>query len=248
MPSIQPTTLTPSEIVERCLRAAPLFHALPPPLLHDFSRGAIRKRAKRGESLWREGDAATAFVLLTAGLVKIVQRAGDPHAAIIGVFGPREAIGTVALLRRANYPAAAVAASAVVEYLRLDPAPVFAAMQSDLAVAQIINGAVLANTGRLHDKISVMSAGGVPRRVAQQLLDLAERFGDELEDGTLSLPIALSRSELASLVGARVETTIRLLARWKKADLVSFDGHGAVLRAPEKLREIARGDADEGDG
>lgn len=247
MPLSSPTVPGPSEVVERSLRAAPLFRGLPPSLLHELARGAIRKRIKRGDLLWREGDPATAFVLLTVGLVKIVQRAADPHAAIIGVFGPRESIGTVALLRRGSYPAAAVASSAVVEYVRIDPGPIFAAMSSDLAVAQLINAAVLANTVRLHDKISVMSAGGVPRRIAQQLLDLAEKFGDELEDGSLSLPIALSRAELASLVGARVETTIRLLARWKKAEFVSLDRDGIVLLAPEKLREIARGEGDEED-
>lgn len=227
--------------MERQLRASKLFQGLSAALTSELAASALRQRILRGEHLWRDGDEATRFVLITVGLVKIVQRTADQTESIIGLFGPREAVGTVALLRRGRYPASAVAASDHVEVLKLDPKPVFAAMDTDPSAARAMNGALLDQTRALHEKISVMSAGAVPQRLATQLLTLAERFGDEHADGTLSVPLVLSRSELACLVGARVETTIRVLAGWQKAGVVDFARDGVTLRVPEQLRLVARG-------
>lgn len=239
--SLTPVRGPASDAVERQLRASKLFQGLSAPLLAELAATSVKKRFSRGEHLWREGDDATHFVLVTAGLVKIVQRAADQTECIIGLFGPREAVGTVALLRRGRYPASAVAASEHVEIFKLDPKPVFGAMDTDPSAARAMNGALLDQTRTLHEKILVMSAGAVPQRLATQLLTLAERFGDDHDDGTLTVPLVLSRTELACLIGARVETTIRVLAGWQKTRAVEFSREGITIRAPEQLRMVARG-------
>lgn len=240
MITLQPSGPT-SGSVERVLRASKMFQGLGPALLGELASGSVRKRIGRGEALWREGDPATRFVLISSGLVKIVQRAADQTDCIIGFFGPREAVGTVAVLKKGRYPASAIASSDHVEYLSLEPKPLIAAMDTDPAAARAMSGALIHHTGALHEKIAVMSAGAVPQRLATQLLTLAERFGDELDDGTLSIPLVLSRGEMACLVGARVETTIRVLTSWQKRGVVELGRDGARILAPEELRAIARG-------
>ncbi|MCC6649312.1 MAG: Crp/Fnr family transcriptional regulator [Polyangiaceae bacterium] len=241
MISLSPRQGPSCDAVERQLRASKLFQGLSAPLLVELAATSVKKRFSRGEHLWRDGDQATHFVLIAAGLVKIVQRAADQTESIIGLFGPREAVGTVALLRRGRYPASAVAASEHVDVLKLDPAPVLTAMDTDPSAARAMNGALLEQTRALHEKISVMSAGAVPQRLATQLLTLAERFGDDHDDGTLSVPLVLSRTEVACLVGARVETTIRVLAGWQRAKVIEFSRAGISILQPEALRAVARG-------
>jgi CRP/FNR family transcriptional regulator len=83
-----------------------------------------------------------------------------------------------------------------------------------------------------------MSAGSVERRLAALLQHLLDRFGDELEDGETVIQVALSRAELASLVGATLETTIRMMSRWRREGIVSTTTEGFVVHAPERLDEI----------
>lgn len=225
--------------VEKHLRASRLFQPLSTPILAELAARAARKRLDRGEHLWRQGDEATRLVLVASGLVKVVQRGAEADN-ILGLFGPRETIGTVAVLRGKRYPAAAVASSDVSEVWLLDPSPVLRAMETDPTAARAMNGALLAQTDALHEKISVMSAGPVPRRLATQILTLGARFGDEREDGALTIPLVLSRGELASLVGARVETTIRVLSAWQRDGILELSKDGMVVPRPGELAEVAR--------
>jgi CRP-like cAMP-binding protein len=90
-----------------------------------------------------------------------------------------------------------------------------------------------------------MSAGSVPRRLATLLVCLADRFGDEIDDGKTIVPVALARTELARLVGATVETTIRVMRAWERGGLVHTQSDGFVVSSAASLRAIATGDADE---
>jgi CRP-like cAMP-binding protein len=98
------------------------------------------------------------------------------------------------------------------------------------ALCSGVQRALLEQTEVLQSKIAIMSAGSVPQRLATLFSDLARKFGDEGGDGSTIVPVALSRSELAHLVGATVETTIRIVSAWQKAGLLTTTAKGFVLR------------------
>lgn len=230
--------------VERILRSSRLFGALDPTLFKASADGAVRVRLARGEALWRAGDAATSFTIICSGLVKIVRPTPDAGEAIVGLFGPRETIGDSAVLERGTYPADAITSSERCEICRVDAAPVLAAMNQRPEVARSLNQALLEHTRALQEKIRIMSAGSVTRRLATLLLHLADRFGDELGDGTTLIPVDLSRAELASLIGARPETTIRTLSRWRKAGDVVPAAEGFLVPDRARLEREATGGED----
>jgi CRP/FNR family transcriptional regulator, nitrogen oxide reductase regulator len=224
----------------RILRRAPVFAALDPGLLDDLSRAGATRVLARGDALWRTGDPATHFTVIASGLMKIVRPHPDGTDTIVGIFGPGESIGDTAVLERSRYPADALAASETAEVLHVDATPLLEAMATDPAIARSMNRALIEHTRALQSKIAVMSAGSVPRRLGTLLLYLAERFGDELPDGTLVIPVLLSRAELASLVGARVETTIRIVSGWQKSGLLRTSAEGFSLPDPERIRELVQ--------
>lgn len=176
-----------------------------------------------GAALFRKGDPADSLLLIRRGIVQIV-RPGE-EAVTLGIFGPREPVGLSAMLDRAHYPADAIAACDV-EVVRAPADIVLDAMAEDHGLALSINRALIAHTRALQAKIAMLTAGEVSARLATLLSHLADRFGDEDEEGKTVVPVALSRGDLARLVGVRPETVIRVMSRWQKAGLVETSAEG----------------------
>jgi CRP-like cAMP-binding protein len=221
--------------VERSLGASRLFAGLDHVHLAPFARATVRKRFKRGETIWHAGDRVAHATIIAVGLVKIVERRAEGPTSIVGIFGPHECIGPIGLVSGVQ-PADAVAATPHVEVLFVDRAPLLAALPLQPALSRALQLTLVEHCEALQHKIRVMSAGCVERRLATLLLYLAERFGDVMIDGRVAVPVALSRSELAALIGATVETTIRAMRRWEREGIVATTHDGFSIGDPTRLR------------
>jgi CRP/FNR family transcriptional regulator, nitrogen oxide reductase regulator len=230
---------------EKVLAAYRLFSGLDEDTIRDLARRVTTRKLVRGERLWSAGDTPTHFTLIQTGLFKIIRTAADGSEAIVALFGPRESIGDVAVIGRKPYPAAAIVCSDHAEVLRVPAEALLATMNQRLDVACSFNRTLIDHTVALEEKIRVMSAGSVPKRLATLLLGLGERFGDDCDDGAIHIPIALSRNELACLIGARVETTIRTIRLWEKAGIVETNDHGFAILDAEALRRKTTAREDE---
>lgn len=220
------------------LRASRLFGSLEESVLNEFSRVSHRARFERGAYLWHAGDPATAVTIITSGLVKVCQPLRQGQSTIVGLFGPRESLGDMAVMSGRGYPADAMAATDAVEVLRVERSAVIQAMNRDPSVGVAFNKSLVEHTAALRGKIQILAAGAVERRLATLLLHLAQRFGDELEDGTTTIPVVLSRTELSCLVGTTVETTIRIMSRWQKSGLVETNDSGFRLLSVPALEAV----------
>ena len=214
----------------QALRASRLFGGLAETTLQRLASASFRRTLVRGERLWSAGEEASHFFVITSGLVKIVRASGaGGNGGIVAILGPRESLGDAAVLGRHPYPADAYAATEIAQVVGVR-AEVVLALSDDAAVSAALRAALLRHTEVLQSKIAIMSAGSVSRRLATLFSHLAERFGDECDDGSTVVPVTLSRTELAHLVGATVETTIRIVSAWQKADLLATSATGFVLR------------------
>ena len=221
------------------LRAFPLLRDAGEATLQELARAARAEALAEGAPLWHAGDPAAALVLVRRGLVQVVRATPSGADVTLGLFGPRESVGLAAVLERGAYPASALAASQTLEALRVPADALHAAMERDAALGRAVTQALLAHTRALRLKIEVLSAGEVPQRLATLFLHLAERFGDEAEDGAVLLPLHLSRGMLARLVGARAETVTRVMSAWEKDGLVATRPDGFTIHTPARLRALA---------
>jgi CRP/FNR family transcriptional regulator len=62
-------------------------------------------------------------------------------------------------------------------------------------------------------------------------------MGQPREDG-IFIPLALSRQELADLLGTTLETTIRLMSRWQKENVVMTERDGFLVPVMDALRDL----------
>jgi CRP-like cAMP-binding protein len=220
--------------IESALRASPLFRALGPEALQSLAPHVERRRFLRGNIVWRAGEDAESIALIASGLVKIVQ----PDGAILAILGSHETFGELAILSDGRHTADAVAATPTVELLLVDATAVHAATTSDIDFARAMSRSLAVHARILHEKIRIMCAGCVQRRLAALLRHLLDRFGDVLEDGSTVIQVGLSRAELASLIGATSETTIRVMSLWQRQGLVSTTQDGFIVHSPQRLAEI----------
>lgn len=227
--------------IEGVFRRAEAFTAFDDATIKELARAGAKKRLVRGERIWSYGGAPDHFLIVLSGVIKLVAPVGSKQT-ILGVFGPSESIGYWAVLDGSTYIGDAYSVSERVEIL-LVPAKALRDALGRCPRAQVaMHHALLTHSRALRRKIDVMSAGSVPQRLASLLLSLADRFGDEAEDGSTILPVPLGRNDLALLVGTTVETAIRAMRKWQKEGLVETVDGGFVLRDVGALGRVLEGD------
>ena len=120
----------------------------------------------------------------------------------------------------------------------ISASPLAAALSSSPSLREAVDRALLAHTDALRDKIDIVSAGTVPRRLAALFLHLGHRFGVPSETGSVTIEIGLTREQIGQLVSARTETVVRVLGRWQRAGW--FDGARTRIELvrPEMLARI----------
>lgn len=222
------------------LRASPVFAGLPAREV-DALAGRVREESYRlRDYVFMEGDPAVWFCVLRSGRVKIVRHSRAGRDVVLEVLGPGEVFGAVAVIEKRPYPAAAQAIepSVVVKI----PGEVIVTLAD--RHPSLIKEIALMMGRRLraaHDSVKSLAIDPVEARLAGALLRLGEREGSRTPQG-LVLPFHLTRQSLGDMTGTTVETTIRVVSRWLKEDLVADENGRLVLRDVETLRERAEGE------
>lgn len=232
--------MTHNAEVLRLLLGSSIFRSLGE-RLQPLSRASFTRTVEFGAPLFHAGQRAEHLLLVLSGLLKIVRHTEDGTETILGIFGAKEPVGLLPVLQQGPHTTTAFAMTERVRVLCIPGVELLRLASADTAIALALNHALLLQNQLLHDTIHVLSAGAVPQRLAALLLTLAERFGDEMEDGTVRIPVVLSRGELSSLISARSETTIRTFTRWRKQGILETTREGFVLPDPLKLAEILGG-------
>lgn len=207
-------------------------------LLDRLAAVARERSVERGGHLWHTGDAAEVLTIIRTGLVKVVKQGPQGRRSICGLFGAPDTVGDAAVLRGIPYPADALVATASGSFIEIPRSALLAAMEKEPRLGMSCAQAVQNKLTALLDKIDVLSAGAVEARLATLLLNLYQRFGDELEDDTHMIQVVLSRQELADLVSTTFETTIRVMTRWEREGIVDTTPNGFVIRNRAQLDKI----------
>lgn len=231
-----------SERVMHAVRTLPVFRGLAPEDQRRLANLAVLRDHARGDHVWHEGDDSDALTVIVRGRVKVVRHA-EAGDVILEIFGPGEPVGAIAVYNRMPYPASAVCMEPVTLLVLprrdwfdlLDRQPEFAR-----GIIRELTKLVVALTR----KVEEMRGQRVEVRIAQLFLTLAERMGRATEDG-VEIPLALTRQEVADLVGTTVESAIRVMSRWgREGVLVTGEGR-FVIPSRERLLERTDSAAEE---
>jgi CRP-like cAMP-binding protein len=200
---------------------------------------AARVELARGEPFCVEGEPAELLFLVARGVVKLVRALDSGRDVIVELVGPGDVVGEAALTGAGVYDTSAVCVhpstalaigrQAAQEFVTSNPE----------AVRNVLS-LLYDSVRRAHLRVEDLSIFGVRQRIARFLIRLAEWTGRQERGGTV-VPLALSRQELAALVGTTMETTIRVMSGFRQQGLVEPARRGVVLRDRAALETVAAG-------
>ena len=220
------------------LSKAPLFETLDEEGAAALRSSITEVRLGRGQTLFSEGDEGDRLYVMLSGKVKLTRKSADGRENLLAVLGPGEMLGELSLFDPGPRTASAVAVTdAVLAGLGHDDLRPFIMRQPEVAVHLL--KALATRLRRTNDVVADLVFTDVPGRVAKALLDLAERFGKQSEDG-LHVHHDLTQEELAQFVGASRETVNKALAEFALRGWLRIEAKAVVLLDVERLRRRAR--------
>jgi CRP/FNR family transcriptional regulator len=191
----------------------------------------------KGALLFSEGDASDVLYTVVSGRVKVFKTTPRGSDVILELFGPGDPVGAVAVYESRPYPATAVALE-LTTCLALPRHAFFALLE---AYPTMVRGLLTGLTHRLMEltsRLTELSGGRVEARLARFFLKLATDMGQPQPEGTF-IPMTLSRQEIADMIGTTIETSIRIMSRWGKDNLVRTEKDGFVVLDRPALEAIA---------
>ncbi len=224
--------------INEVLRKAPLFEALDEEDTAALRSSVNEVRLGRGQTLFGEGDEGDRLYVILSGKVKLTRTAVDGRENLLGVLGPSEMFGELSLFDPRPRTASAVAVTdSVLAGLGHDDLRPFLSSRPQVSL-QLLK-ALAARLRRTNDVMADLVFTDVPGRVAKALLELADKFGKEGEDG-LHVHHDLTQEELAQLVGASRETVNKALAEFALRGWLRIEAKAVVLLDVERMRRRAR--------
>ncbi len=223
--------------LEEILFRSALFRRLRPEDRQRLAAVASVKEYDKGVALCTEGDASDLLYTVLTGRVKVFKMTARGTDVILELFGPGDPVGAVAVYESRPYPASAVTLEPTT--CLVIPRQAFFSLLE--AHPSMVRGLLVGLTHRLVEltnRLTELSGGRIEGRLARFFLKLAQDMGQKRQDGTF-IPLTLSRQELADMIGTTIETTIRIMSRWGKDDVVRTEKDGFMVVDRAALETVA---------
>lgn len=176
---------------------------------------------KKDQMLFHEGDAATDYLQVETGTVKMFIVSTDGQEFIQGIFNAGESFGEPALIAKFPYPGSVVAIEPA-KIWKL-PGDYFFQMLKENFELHLKMDQVLCQ--RLKYKSMVLSeiSSHDPEHRILSLLKHYKSKNPNPANGKVIIPY--TRQQLADLSGLRVETVIRTVKKMEKDQKLVLEGH-----------------------
>lgn len=219
------------------LAGCPLFEHANRQMLESLAKSLRRRRFRRNEVIFHQGDPGDSLHVVAAGAVKILLPSTEGEEAIIATLRPGDFFGELALLDGATRSATAAALEPS-ETLVL-PRPV---LMDLLGTVPGLGDALLAGLAkelrRLTSQVEELHFLDLAGRLAMRLSRLAQESQPDAS-GQISLAWPYTQSDLAAMIGGTRQSVNRLLAELVDEGLIQIQPDALVIRDLDELTQRA---------
>jgi len=215
------------------LAGVTLFEGLPRSELSRLLEHVHERPFPAGANVLIAEQPGEAVYVILEGSVKVNAIRPDGTEVVLAVLGAGEVLGEMSVADSLGRSASVVTLEET-RLLWMDRRTFGASVASSTVLsgnlAEVLSKRVRLANARL---ISLASLD-VPGRVASQLLSLAREYGQETPDGT-RIPMRLTQSDLAALVGASRVSVNLALGQFRKRGAISVAKDGRVSVHDEEI-------------
>jgi CRP-like cAMP-binding protein len=190
-------------------RRSLLFASAPEHVAKAVLESARVRTFSRGETIFLQGERASAIYIVADGWVKLYRIAPSGAEAVVGVFTKGASFGEAVAFRHDTYP---VAAETVTDctLIRIEADAFLRQIRENPEVAISILSATFVHLHGLVAQVEALKAQTGAQRVAEFLLELAP-----CKDGACEVTLPYDKVLIAGRLGMKPESLSRAFARLK---------------------------------
>jgi len=188
---------------------------------------------KKKENLYHEGDYPNGLFLIVKGKVKTFKINDDGKELITNLYHVGDFLGYQAILEDENYKDSASA----IEYTEIIKIPRIDFLNLIYANKEVSKSFIKLLSNNLSEKESELlnlAYNSVRKRVADALILLEDKYKEDKNNFSM----AISRDDLASIVGTSTESVIRTISEFKDEGLISVKGSNITIENSDVLRNL----------
>ncbi len=210
----------------------------------DLLRSARRRRFKRGEVVFHEGDPGDAIHLIEKGHVVIRVSTPMGEVATLTVLGRGESFGEGALLSPDSRRTASAVAVEGAETMAVPGSEFERLRAAHPGLERVLTAALAAQVRRLSGHLLEALYVPAEQRLLRRLEQAARSYGLDDDGGargpTRPIEVPLTQDDLATMAGTARPTANRVLKAAEEAGYVSLGRGKVTVTDAAALRRAAR--------
>ncbi len=175
-----------------------------------------------GSNLALAEQPGEVIYVVLEGTLKIFTQRLDGTEVILAILGPGDTVGEMSLVDSAGRSANVVTLEKS-NLLWMDRATFQVCLETIPAITYNLVHILSKRLRLANEQIQSLATLDVYGRVARQLLAFAEQYGQPVGDGATLIPIRLTPSDIADLVGASRERINQVVVNYKRNRYISID-------------------------
>jgi CRP/FNR family transcriptional regulator, nitrogen oxide reductase regulator len=216
----------------------PFFRHLSPETILEINRLFEDRDIAADETIYFEGDPGDRLYLVATGKVKLIRHAASGRQVLLDILRAGEYFGDLTSLNNKGYTETAVAqTNCCILQISAENFENILIRYPD--VTRKVLQAVGQRLEESQELIKQLSAYTVDQRIAASLIRLANKLGEQKQEGVL-IQLPFSRQDLAAMAGTTVETVSRVMSRFAEQRLISTGRKWISVNDIEKLEQIIK--------
>ena len=204
------------------LATIPLFEGLSEGDLQLLNQRLLRKSFRPGTFIITVEKTGELVYVLLEGTVKIFVDQVDGSEVILAFLGASDTFGEMSLLDSAGRSANVLALERC-SCLAMNRAAFGECLRSMPPLSYNLVQLLTRRLRLANEQIKALSTLDVRGRVARQILAFAQQYGRQEKDDGVRIPLRLTQSDVAALVGASRERVNQVIVDFKDGGLISVD-------------------------